>query len=381
MSLLQQLVKQPQRVWLRRALFQVHLWTGVGIGLYVFVISISGSAIVFRNEVYRDFGLKPVVVEPSGSRMTMAELIAAARRNNPGYDVGLVYANPKEPNQAVEITLERGGRRRPRLFDPYTGKDLGASVPNAIRLASWLADLHVNLLYDRPGRVVNAVGGGLVALLGLTGAVIWWPGIQKWWRSLTIRRTSSWKRFNWDLHSALGFWTLLFVIMWGLTGIFAAVPDPFRDLVDYLQPLPVRPVQAAPREPRPAPAEGGRQDLAEGSRGGARQDATRGDGRGGARGEGQSAVQPGGQPRVQSGGRGDGQRGNPGGQRGRRPAPPQRLGDTILRWAYYLHFGNFAGWKVKVLWVILGLAPPALFVTGILMWWNRVIRPGARQSN
>src|SRR5206468_4474175 len=174
MNFWRQIVKQPQRVWLRRAVFQVHLWTGIGVGLYVFVISVSGSAIVFRNEVYRDFAAKPVIVEPSGNRMTILELIAFTRRSHAGYDVGLVYENAKNPNQAVEITFERGGSRRPRLFDPYTGRDLGASVPTAIRLASWLADLHVNLLYDRPGRVVNAVGGGLVALLGLTGAVMWW---------------------------------------------------------------------------------------------------------------------------------------------------------------------------------------------------------------
>src|SRR5687767_957869 len=30
-----QWLRQPQRVWLRRAAFQVHLWVGLGIGLYV----------------------------------------------------------------------------------------------------------------------------------------------------------------------------------------------------------------------------------------------------------------------------------------------------------------------------------------------------------
>jgi uncharacterized iron-regulated membrane protein len=28
---------------------------------------------------------------------------------------------------------------------------------------------------------------------------------------------------------------------------------------------------------------------------------------------------------------------------------------------------------VKVLWTIFGLAPALLFVTGGLMWWNRVL--------
>ena len=55
-------------------------------------------------------------------------------------------------------------------------------------------------------------------------------------------------------------------------------------------------------------------------------------------------------------------------------------GDKIIRWLYYLHFGNFSGWGVKTLWLILGLIPPLLFVTGVLMWWNRKLSPALRKS-
>jgi uncharacterized iron-regulated membrane protein len=40
-----------------------------------------------------------------------------------------------------------------------------------------------------------------------------------------------------------------------------------------------------------------------------------------------------------------------------------------------LHLGSFGGWPVKALWVVLGLAPMFLAVTGVLMWWNRVVSP------
>ena len=62
------------------------------------------------------------------------------------------------------------------------------------------------------------------------------------------------------------------------------------------------------------------------------------------------------------------------GKGGRRPMR-RSAGDIFLRWFYYLHFGNFMGWKVKALWVVLGLIPSMLFVTGLIMWWNRVITP------
>jgi len=48
----QRWVRQPQRLWLRRVLFQIHLWCGLGLGLYIFFISITGSVLVYRNELY-----------------------------------------------------------------------------------------------------------------------------------------------------------------------------------------------------------------------------------------------------------------------------------------------------------------------------------------
>ena len=52
-----------------------------------------------------------------------------------------------------------------------------------------------------------------------------------------------------------------------------------------------------------------------------------------------------------------------------------RVGDTVLYWLAYLHFGRFAGWPIKLLWALIGLVPPVMFITGALMWWNRVVQP------
>jgi hypothetical protein len=46
---------------------------------------------------------------------------------------------------------------------------------------------------------------------------------------------------------------------------------------------------------------------------------------------------------------------------------------------YPLHFGTFGGNVTRILWIIVGLAPAVLYVTGLLMWWNRSILPGLRR--
>ena len=345
MGTFRQFWRQPQRVWLRKAIFQVHLWTGIGAGLYVLLISISGSAIVFRNDIYAANTSPVIIVEGVGERMTTEQIGIAARRAYPGYEVVQVYEFEDNPKRAAEVRLEKGSRLQNRYFDPYTGADLGPSVPWPIRVMAWFEDLHINLFGGRIGRQINAAGGALWALLALTGIVVWWQGIANWKRGLLLRMKSGWKRFNWDLHSSFGFWTLLLTLMWGVTGIFAAIPDPFRNAVDYLEPL--------QRIDNPAPPRGQR---------GA--DVPQSQDRG-------TLPQIGPDPSAQPGQ--PGQRGRRGG-RGRRPQFKTRIGDQLLKGAYALHFGNFAGTKVKVAWVILGLVPGLLFLTGLLMWINRKIR-------
>jgi uncharacterized iron-regulated membrane protein len=48
----QRWLTRPQDVWLRKVLFQIHLWTGIGIGLYIVLISLTGAILVYRLELF-----------------------------------------------------------------------------------------------------------------------------------------------------------------------------------------------------------------------------------------------------------------------------------------------------------------------------------------
>jgi uncharacterized iron-regulated membrane protein len=214
--------QHPQSLWLRRALFQIHLWMGIALGLYVLIISASGSLIVFRREL--DRALCP------GTLITTAS-----------------------------------GRRVSTVCEPA--------------FVSWLAEFHDHLGFGRTGLLINGLGASAVILMCVTGAILWWPGRSRWRRSLVLRRDVSAQRLLWDLHSVLGFWLLLLVLMWAVTGVYFAFPDTFN-----------------------------------------------------------------------------------------------ALGDNVIAGLVRLHFGRTYGPWVESLWVMLGLVPAGLFITGALIWWNRVVR-------
>jgi uncharacterized iron-regulated membrane protein len=235
----QRWLRQPRTTWLRKAVFQIHLWTGIGLGLYVLFISVTGSVLVFSNELYT-----------------------------------------------------------------------AATEPRSIRLVSRLIDLHDNLLGGEIGRRINGLAAILVVAMAVTGIVVWWPGMAAWRRSLIVKRNVGWRRLAWDLHNAIGFWSLGFILIFGLSGIYLGNPQPFQDFADRIAP--------------PTPGS----------------------------------------------------------------EPP--LIDKAIYWLAYLHFGRVNGIGIpcrgpgvcdiatKTVWALFGLAPAAMFVTGAVMWWNRVVRRKAR---
>ncbi len=161
MTYWQRWMRQPQTAWLRRAIFQLHLWSGIGIGLYVLLVSVTGSVLIYRNELFRAAIRDPIIVTASGPRLTDEQLTRAATRAYPGYAV-IDVSRYRNPDQAVSVSLERGTDLKIRLFNPYTGEDLGDSVPLAFWLVSKLIELHDDLLGGRTGRAVNGVGALLI---------------------------------------------------------------------------------------------------------------------------------------------------------------------------------------------------------------------------
>jgi len=323
-------LRNPKKLWLRRALFQIHLWSGVLLGLYVVVVCVSGSAIVFRTDIENALSEKTQVAS-SGTLLTRDQMRQAVQRTYPDYAIRSIKPG-RFASEATEVTITHGWWDHRRLFDPFTGKDIGPSPALLFWWLRFMGDVHGNLLLGPSGLRANGIGGALVAVLCLSGLVVWWPGIGSWRRSLWIRGNVGWKRLNWDLHSAVGIWTFALLLMWGLTGAYFPFPAPFRAVITIFTPIdPPRTQQLT----RPQQA---------------------------------YAVPPAGTATP-------GSKGAPGPSR--RPRRPRTRGENILRGFSLAHYGNFAGWPLKVLWTILGLAPAVLFVTGMLMWWNRVLGPMA----
>jgi uncharacterized iron-regulated membrane protein len=378
MSFVRGFVRRPQRVWLRRLNFQIHLWIGLILTLYLIVISVTGSILVFREELEGLAGLNPWRgIQASGPYADPVQVIANVRTAFPEAQMISLSAPTKSRPVYIAVLQSRGGAGSIALH-PITGQVLGRLPRRLPPHWAWLGvvrNLHETLLSGVTGRQVNGVLAGFLLLVNLTGVIIWWPGLRVWTRALTVDFARTWRRVNFDLHRAVGFWTLAIVSFWGISGVYFGWSGEARTLVDRISPL----VSAVPPAVRVEPKRAGAQPdlhamLAQAA-----------------------SLDPGTTLReiaFPSGRRApleiSMQRA---GTRGAefahtlyfdpydgkclaiwRYGVNQSLGDWLVWLQIPLHFGTFWGLGLKIVWAALSLSIPLLCVTGALMYWNRVLR-------
>ena len=364
--------ERPQAVWWRKALFQVHLWIGAFLGLYVIAISISGSVLVFERNILDD--APRLGQDHICGQMTYGQTAALALKAHPGSSLNNIDMRSAN-RRVVGVGLEQDGENRIVYVDSFSARIVGDEIlQRKHALVEFLESLHNELAAGAVGAVMNGIGGALLFAMSATGIVLWWPGRRNWKRALKVKWNARWARLNWDLHSAFGFWCLLFVAMWGLSGTYFIFPQPFIrcfalfSSMSHLHELPsewqpsqsILPVDAYIRKATRMYPHDKLAYLY------------------------MDVYRPHGRVQVFL---------------SRDPTVPLSLledvvvfqpstgdvlsdltssswtsGERLSMSIYSVHFGDFGGMPWKVAWAILGLVPVLLTVTGYLMWWNRVLK-------
>ena len=266
---------------IRRFFYHLHLWLGVVSGLILFVVCLSGSLYVFREEARRLVAPEQFYVETTGAqRLSTDAIVEKVEAAKPGKKVGSLTI-PESPTRTVAVVLNdapkkgekgpkgegkggektgakpekggekgadkagqkpqdagkagkgggkpQGGKKRGEAVyvDPYTGEILGDGKTSLDEFFGFLMRLHRWLcLPTEIGRPIVGVATIIYVVISLTGLILWLPRTAAAWR-----RKSTWKtalnvrvrRGGWplvfDLHNALGFYTLLPALILALTGL------------------------------------------------------------------------------------------------------------------------------------------------------------------
>jgi len=377
--------KQPQQLWLRKAFFQVHLWAGVLLALYVIAIGVSGSILVFKDELMPRPHIARLAFDANAC--TPQRLIAAmdaASHAHPELIVSLASC-PTEANPFYAVVLHpRTQGPVPRSLTVYVHPQTMQPAAQLDENATWLGfveRLHLDLLLKRHGRQWNGAAAAVLLLLVVTGLVLWWPGIRNWRRAFKVDLRRTWKRINWDLHSAVGIWTVFFTLTWAVTGIYFAWEAPFEAVINRISQVrtaayPEREIEQFSK--RPVSANPPTLNLLN-ALNTAQAASPKAHLEGFFFGSGANAILTIYIARAHLGDYTNTDFLYFDQQTGRHlytwhRGQNQTLGDWLLWLLVPLHFGTSWGLAGKVVWCALGITLPLMAATGLLMYWNRWLR-------
>jgi uncharacterized iron-regulated membrane protein len=226
----------------RNGLQTVHLWTGILLSLPFVLLGLSGSILMLQPE-------EPKWSMPHararGEAQTIEAILAAAASQLPDARATRIDL-PEGVGEPATIRFEpqdgdAGGNYRGDLVfvDPVSLEILGQMErPRPAQLFGIMRTLHATL-YVRTISDRSFVGWMGIALIFIciSGIVLWWPRPGQWRHAFGVKLGARGFRLHRDLHSAVGFWTMLVLLVVSFSGLYLAFPRTFRDGVGLVLPL------------------------------------------------------------------------------------------------------------------------------------------------
>ncbi|MEH2169750.1 MAG: PepSY-associated TM helix domain-containing protein [Nostoc sp.] len=207
----------------RKVLFGLHRYIGLGVGLMAIIVGLTGSLLVFQSEI-SDFQRHNQIgtITPKGEMLPIEVVLNTVKKsyaNQPDAKLQRVYVptKPDEPFNVIYATKENDWIEN--YVHPYTGAVLGNNLnSNSInRFYKVIYELHYSLLAGDIGYKIVGTVGLLVCILTMTGIFLW-PGWRKLLTGFKIKWNAHPKRVNFDIHKVAGIIAAVFLIFTFFTG-------------------------------------------------------------------------------------------------------------------------------------------------------------------
>lgn len=198
----------------------LHLWLGLASGLIVFIVALTGSILVFEDEIDPIINPEFYKVSDIGTKKMTVDIYMKDIQQKYSIKKFNRIHNFDDPERPVIITATDTDKKN-QIFsvDPYTGKVLGKVAANK-RFFTVVLDLHRRLIMGDVGQFITGCSCLIFIFMLLSGLVLWWPKKMKNLKQrLTVKWRASFKRVNWDFHSTFGFYTFLVLLIISLTGL------------------------------------------------------------------------------------------------------------------------------------------------------------------
>lgn len=215
----------------RRAVFNFHLYIGLAAGLLLVLSGLTGSMIVFREEI--EELMHPELLETAvrGERVPVQAVLDTAKRVYPEDKIVFMRV-PRAPQETYLLKMNSAHD----LFvyaDPYSGEVLGAHRQEDTFIG-WVALVHTELLIGENGKTILGVSALLLVCMSITGLILWWPPKGKIFRGFRINWQAPWSKLIFDIHRAFGIYAVLFLLITAFTGVSLVFNNTVAEITNFV---------------------------------------------------------------------------------------------------------------------------------------------------
>jgi uncharacterized iron-regulated membrane protein len=205
-----------------KLLWRIHHWAGLYCGIVIAVLSLTGALAVFIPEIDLFIQKQYYSVSSTPSeKLNISNSIAQAEKQYPGMS-GLIIDLPEKPGQVAGLNFFVGGKKGLGLQRYYffvdAGKDQIVGTRNQQNsLANYLRQMHVRLYDGYWGRQLVGLAGIALLVVAITGLLIY-SDFMKRQPYPKLRKGRGLRILMADWHKLLGISALAFNIVIAITG-------------------------------------------------------------------------------------------------------------------------------------------------------------------
>lgn len=207
----------------------IHKWSGLICTAFLLLLCVTGLPLIFHDEIddLMHDSVPAAQVAPGTPPADLDRVIAAGMAHAPGEFVQFLVWDRDDPN-AVFLSVAKAAdaasdQNRAIRVDAHTGRFLDAPDFRT-HLTYYLLRLHTDIFAGLPGKLFLGFMGLLFVVAVVSGVVVYAPAMRKL-RFGTVRRQRS-RLVRWlDLHNLIGAVTIVWVVVVGLTGVINTWAD------------------------------------------------------------------------------------------------------------------------------------------------------------
>ncbi|HWK63232.1 MAG TPA: PepSY domain-containing protein [Eoetvoesiella sp.] len=229
----------------------LHKWSSLVCTVFMLLLCLTGLPLIFHHEIGHLLGTEVEAPQmPADTpRASIDKVLETAKARFPGKPVLYLSQEPDDDTfwyVSLADKLNETERFDVALVDARTARLLGAPDFNQ-GFMFWMTRLHIDLFAGVPGMLFLGFMGLLLVLALVSGVVLYAPFMRKL-EFGTVRSGRS-ARVRWlDLHNVLGIVTLGWALVVGLTGVVNTLSVP---LVGYWQSTHLAPWLAQYKDGKP----------------------------------------------------------------------------------------------------------------------------------